>query len=61
MPQDRDNLKIIAARRRDRMQGNGRPRFDLTDAEIERSTQVAMHLADARANSALPYPPRTRQ
>jgi hypothetical protein len=38
MPKDRDNLKILAAGRRNRLQSNGRPRFDLTDAEIERST-----------------------
>lgn len=61
MPEYRDNLEILAARRRDRMQSNGRPRFDLTDAEIERSTQVAMHLADARATSSSPYPSRARQ
>lgn len=47
MPQDRDNLKVLAAGRRSRLQSNGRPRFDLTDAEIERSTQTAMRLADA--------------
>lgn len=52
MPQDRDNLKVLAAGRRNRLQSNGRPRFDLTDAEIERSTQTAMHLADASKSQA---------
>lgn len=47
MPQDRDNLKVLAAGRRGRLQSNGRPHLDLTDAEIERSTQTAMRLADA--------------
>jgi hypothetical protein len=52
MPQDRDNLKALAAGRRNRLQSNGRPRFDLTDAEIERSTQTAMRLADASKSRA---------
>jgi len=52
MPKDRDNLKILAAGRRNRMQSNGRPRFDLTDAEVERSTQTAMRLADASKSQA---------
>jgi hypothetical protein len=52
MAQDRDNLKILAAGRRNRLQRNGRPRFDLTDAEIERSTQTAMRLADASKSQA---------
>lgn len=52
MTQDRDNLKILAAGRRKRLQRNGRPRFDLTDAEIERSTQTAMRLADASKSQA---------
>lgn len=52
MPQDRDNLKVLAAGRRSRLQSNGRPRFDLTDAEIERSTQTAMRLADASKSQA---------
>jgi hypothetical protein len=52
MSQDRDNLKILAAGRRNRLQSNGRPRFDLTDAEIERSTQTAMRLADASKSQA---------
>jgi len=50
MSQDRDNLKVLAAGRRNR--SNGRPRFDLTDAEIERSTQTAMRLADASKSQA---------
>jgi hypothetical protein len=52
MPQDRDNLKVLAAGRRSRLQSNGRPRFDLTHAEIERSTQTAMRLADASKSQA---------
>jgi len=52
MPQDRDNLEILAAGRRKRLQSNGRPRFDLTEAEIERSTQTAMRLADASKSQA---------
>lgn len=52
MSQDRDKLKVLAAGRRNRLQSNGRPRFDLTDAEIERSTQTAMRLADASKSQA---------
>ncbi len=52
MPQDRDTLKVLAAGRRSRLQSNGRPRFDLTDTEIERSTQTAMRLADASKSQA---------
>lgn len=52
MPRDRDNLKVLAAGRRSRLQSNGRPRFDLTDAEVERSTQTAMRLADASKSQA---------
>jgi hypothetical protein len=49
---DRDKLMILATDRRDRMQSNGRPRFDLTDEEIERSTRTAMRLADASKSQA---------
>lgn len=52
MSRDRDKLMILATGRRDRMQGNGRPRFDLTDEEIERSTRAAMRLADASRSQA---------
>lgn len=52
MPRDGDNLKILAAGRQKRLQSNGRPRFDLTDAEVERSTQTAMRLADASKSQA---------
>jgi hypothetical protein len=52
MPQDRDNLKVLAAGRRGRLKGDGRPRFDLTDAEVERSTQTAMRLANASKSQA---------
>lgn len=47
MANDRDKLTILATGRRNRMLSNGRPRFDLTDDEIERSTRTAMRLADA--------------
>jgi hypothetical protein len=50
---DRDKLKILATDRRHRIQSNGRPRFDLTDEEIGRSTQTAMRLADASKSQAV--------
>lgn len=52
MPQDRDTLKTLATARRNRLQSNGRPRFDLTEEEVERSTQTAMRLADASKSQA---------
>jgi hypothetical protein len=52
VPRDRDKLMILATDRRNRMQSNGRPRFDLTDEEIERSTRTAMRLADASKSQA---------
>jgi hypothetical protein len=52
MPLDRDQLMALATDRRNRLQSNGRPRFDLTDEEIERSTQTAMRLADASKSQA---------
>jgi hypothetical protein len=52
MANDRDKLMILATDRRNRMQSNGRPRFDLTDDEIERSTRTAMRLADASKSQA---------
>jgi hypothetical protein len=52
MANDRDKLMILATGRRNRMQSNGRPRFDLTDEEIERSTRTAMRLADASKSQA---------
>jgi hypothetical protein len=52
MPHDRDKLMILATDRRNRMQSNGRPRIDLTDEEIERSTRTAMRLADASKSQA---------
>lgn len=51
MAYDRDKLMILATDRRNRTQCNGRPRFDLTDEEIERSTQTAMRLADDASKS----------
>lgn len=47
MANDRDELMVLATDRRNRMQGNGRPRFDLAEEEIERSARTAMRLADA--------------
>jgi hypothetical protein len=52
MPQDRDTLRTLATARRERLQSNGRPRLDLTEEEIERSTQTAMRLADASKSQA---------
>jgi hypothetical protein len=52
MVYDHDKLAILATDRRDRMQSDGRPRFALTDEEIERSTQTAMRLADASKSQA---------
>jgi hypothetical protein len=49
---DRGKLMTLATDRRDRMQSNGRPRFDLTDEEVERSTRTAMRLADASKSQA---------
>jgi hypothetical protein len=49
---DRDKLMILANDRRNRIQSNGRPRFDLTDEELERSTQTAIRLADASKSQA---------
>jgi len=52
MPQDRDTLRTLATARRNRLRSNGRPRLDLTEEEIERSTQTAMRLADASKSQA---------
>jgi hypothetical protein len=52
MANDRDKLMILTTGRRNRMQSNGRPRFGLTDEEIERSTRTAMCLADASKSQA---------
>lgn len=51
-PHGRDKLALLATDRRNRMQNNGRPRFDLTDEEIERSTRTVMRLADASKSQA---------
>lgn len=51
---DRDELMILANDRRTRMQNDGRPRFDLTDEEIQRSTRTAMCLANASKSRADP-------
>lgn len=52
MLRDRDKLMILANGRRNRLQSNGRPRFDLTEEELERSTKTAMRLADASKSQA---------
>ncbi len=52
MAQERDTLRILATGRRNRLQSNGRPRFDLTGEEIEHSTKTAMRLADASKSQA---------
>jgi len=52
VPHDRNKLMALATGRRNRIQCNGRPRFDLTDEEIERSTETAMRLADASKSQA---------
>jgi hypothetical protein len=52
MPQDRNALRTLATARRNRLQSNGRPRFDLTEQELERSTKMAMWLADASKSQA---------
>lgn len=48
----RDTLTILAAGRRHRLQNSGQPRFNLTAEEIERSTGIAMRLADASRSQA---------
>lgn len=50
----RDALTILAAGRRHRLQNSTQPRFDLTTKEIERSTRIAMRLADASRSQAKP-------
>jgi hypothetical protein len=52
VPHGRDKLMLLATDRRNRMQNSGRPRFDLTDEDIERSTRTAMRLADASKSQA---------
>lgn len=54
------NLKALAVGRRNRLQSNGRPRFDLADDEIQRSTETAMRLADG-APSDTTRPMTTRE
>lgn len=46
MDSRKEDLRILATARRDRLQSNGRPRFDLSDKELERSTHTAMRLAN---------------
>jgi hypothetical protein len=52
VPHGRDKLMLLATDRHNRMQNDGRPRFDLTDEEIERSTRTAMRLGDASKSPA---------
>jgi hypothetical protein len=47
MVQDRSLLLRLAAKRRERTGPDGRPTFDLTADERERSAHTAMRLADA--------------
>lgn len=49
---NRDALTILAAGRRNRLQNGAQPRFGLTAEEIERSTGIAMRLADASRSQA---------
>jgi hypothetical protein len=42
-----DTLLRLAENRRRRLQTDGRPMFDLTAGEVERSTRTAMRLAHA--------------
>jgi hypothetical protein len=53
----REALTIRAAGRCNRLQNNARPKFDLTAEEIERSTCIAMRLADASRSQAKPDNP----
>jgi hypothetical protein len=52
VPHGHDKLMLLATDRRNRIQNNGRPRFDLTDEEVVRSTRTAMRLADASKSQA---------
>ena len=52
MATDRDKLMVLATGRRNRIQSNGRPRFDLTDEEIERSPRTDNRLAYASRSQA---------
>lgn len=53
MPQDRNALRTLATARRNRLLSNGRPRFNLTEEELERSTKTAMRLAGASKSQPL--------
>lgn len=47
MRHDRDTLIRLAENRRRRMGADGRPRLELSDTDVERSTTTAMRLAEA--------------
>jgi hypothetical protein len=47
------NLKLLSSARRNRLQDNGRPRFDLTDDELKRSAQTAMRLANGTGGGTI--------
>ncbi len=49
---NRDALTTLAAGRRHRLQNKAQPRFGLTAEEIERSTRIAMRLADTSRSQA---------
>ncbi|MEX1142858.1 MAG: hypothetical protein WD399_07535 [Thermoleophilaceae bacterium] len=52
MRHDPDILERLADGRRHRLRADGRPVFELTAEEIERSTKTAMRLADASKSQA---------
>jgi hypothetical protein len=56
----RETLNTLATARSNRLQPNGRPRFDLTDEELERSTQTAMRLANGTRSGTI-CPMTTRE
>jgi hypothetical protein len=47
MRDDRNILQLLAANREARLGDDGRPRFELREDELERSTHTAMRLAQA--------------
>jgi len=49
----RKDLEALATGRRNRIQSNGRPRFELTDDELKRSTQTAMRLANGTGGNTI--------
>jgi hypothetical protein len=47
------DLKLLSSARRNRLQDNGRPHFDLTDDELKRSAQTAMRLANGNRGGTI--------